>query len=71
MKKEFPLRTKVQFINLGGDCLEGKTGWVLGKSLVHVDDFYIVMLEEPTPTHLAICMTEHCLEQVDKNLTAG
>lgn len=64
MKKEFALKQRVRFVHTGGDkLLEGKTGTILGKSMVHVIDHYIVMLDEPTPDALAISITEACLER--------
>lgn len=63
VKKNFPLRAMVRFVNLPDDCeLLGKTGITLGTSFVNVTDHYIVLLDEPTDTHLAITITEACLE---------
>ena len=64
MKKKFPLKTRVKFIKTGSDALENQTGIILGKSSVNVDDHYIVLLDVPTTDHLAISITEHCLETV-------
>jgi hypothetical protein len=44
-----------------GGVLENKTGVILGKSFVHILDHYIVLLDDPLPESLAICMTESCL----------
>jgi hypothetical protein len=64
-KKNFPLYQLVQFVNLPSDSsLLGQTGVILGTSFVNVIDHYIVLLFEPTDTHLAICMTESCLEAI-------
>lgn len=61
IKKEFPLNTKVVIHSVGGDRLENKSGVILGKSVVNVEDHYIVLLDDPLPEALAICITEHCL----------
>lgn len=61
VKKEFPLNTKVLIHSVGGP-LENKTGITLGKSSVNVQDHYIVLLDDPLPESLAICVPEHCLE---------
>ena len=62
-KKEFKIKTRVRMVNTGGDkSIEGKTGVILGKSMVHVTDFYIVLLDEPREDALAISITEACLE---------
>ena len=67
MKKEFKLNQKVRIVNVGGDVsIDGKTGYVLGKSFENVIDFYIVMLDEPRPDALAISITEACLEAIDE-----
>ncbi len=60
-KKEFALKTKVRFVKTGGDVLENQTGTILGKSVVNVEDTYIVMLDKPMVDRLAVCITEHCL----------
>ena len=60
-KKNYPLSHRVKIVRLGGDAMEGKTGHILGKSFENVHDHYIVMLDEPTETHLAVVITEHCL----------
>lgn len=65
VKKSFPLKTRVRFIGLPKDCaLYNKTGVVLGTAIVDVTDTYIVMLDEPLPSHLAMIITEACLELV-------
>ncbi len=63
-KNNFPLKTKVKFIKTGGDILENQTGIILGKSIVDVEDYYIVLLDVPMVDRLAITITEHCLEAV-------
>lgn len=63
-KNNFPLNTQVKFIKTGSDVLENQTGRILGKSIVNVDDHYIVMLDNPMVDRLAVCITEHCLEAV-------
>ena len=63
-KKNFTLGKPVRFVNLPECELLGKTGKILGTSFVNVIDHYIVLLDEPTETHYAICMTESCLEVV-------
>lgn len=63
-KNNFPLNTQVKFVKTGGDVLENQTGRILGKSIVDVEDYYIVMLDVPMADRLAITITEHCLEAV-------
>lgn len=63
-KKNFKLRDRVVIRRVGGDPLEGALGAVQGTSVVDATDFYIVLLDEPTPTHLAICIIESCLDLV-------
>lgn len=66
VKKNFKLRDRVVIRRVGGDSLEGALGTIQGTSVVDATDFYIVLLDEPTATHLAICMTESCLDLVDE-----
>jgi len=61
-KKNFSLSQPVRFVNLPPCELSGKTGVILGTSFVNVIDHYIVLLDKPTDTHLAVCITESCLE---------
>ena len=65
-KKNFKLRDRVVIRRVGADSLEGAIGTIQGTSVVDATDFYIVLLDEPTATHLAICMTESCLDLVDE-----
>ena len=66
LKQNFKVNTKVRFVRTGGDALENQTGTILGKSFDDpVCDHYIVMLDIPQPTRLAVCITEACLEKVD------
>ena len=44
--------------------LDNQTGQILGKAIVSVDDHYIVLLDIPTEEHLAVVITEHCLEEI-------
>jgi hypothetical protein len=64
MKSEFRLLERVQLVNLPTACeLHGKTGFICGKSFTHAEmDCYIVWLDVPTDTHLAISITENCIE---------
>ena len=59
-KNNFPLNTGVRFVQTGS-ALDNQTGKILGKSIVDVEDHYIVMLDVPTDERLALCITEHCL----------
>lgn len=68
-KKNFALKTKVRFVNTGVDSLENQTGTILGKSMEYVFDTYIVLLDNPLDNHLAVTLTEHCLEDVNVELS--
>lgn len=64
-KKNFKLYQQVRFVNLPKDCeLEKNGGIILGTSSINVTDHYMVLLFNPTPTHLAISITEACLEEM-------
>lgn len=64
-KKNFKLYQRVRFVNLPKNCeLENNRGIILGTSLVNVTDHYIVLLAKSTKTHLAISITEACLEAI-------
>jgi hypothetical protein len=68
-KQNFPLNAAVRFhsLNEDGDSpLEGATGKILGKSFENVLDHYMVLLDVPTETHLAISITEACLKPVEE-----
>jgi hypothetical protein len=64
MKSEFKLFERVQLANLPStNELHNKTGFICGKSMSNTDvDFYIVYLDVPTDTHLAVSVTELCIE---------
>lgn len=62
-KKNFAVNTKVKFVKTAGN-LDNQTGQILGKAIVHVEDYYIVLLDNPTEDRLAIVITEHCLEEL-------
>lgn len=63
MKASFELNTRVRFIKLPECELTNKSGVILGTSMVDVQDFYIVMLDEPLPNRRAVVMIESCLEK--------
>lgn len=65
-EKEFPEKARVRIHSVGTNVLDNKTGFILGKSFVNVDDHYIVQLDEPLPEASAICITEHCLELINE-----
>ena len=62
-KKNFPLNTRVKFVKTTGK-LDNQTGQILGKAIVSIEDHYIVLLDIPTEEHLAVVITEHCLEEI-------
>jgi hypothetical protein len=64
MKANFKLLERVRLINLPTKCdIHGKTGFIAGKSVTHAEfDSYIVWLDVPTDTHMAVSITEACLE---------
>ena len=59
-KKEFTLNQHVMIINAGE--LSNKTGVILGKSSVDIIDDYIVLLDTPTETNIAVSITESCIK---------
>lgn len=65
-KKNFQIDEKVRFTQTGDHRLDGRTGSILGKSMVHVMDFYIVLFDQPINGYSdkAIAITEACLEKV-------
>ena len=62
-KKNFSLNARVKFVKTTGK-LDDQTGQILGKAIVSVEDYYIVLLDIPTEEHLAVVITEHCLEEI-------
>ena len=62
-KKNFSLNARVKFVKTTGK-LDDQTGQILGKAIVSVEDHYIVLLDIPTEEHLAVVITEHCLEEI-------
>lgn len=64
MKANFKLFQRVKFVNLPVDNpLHNKVGFIAGVSIKHAEfDCYIVWLDIPTDTHLAVSITETCLE---------
>lgn len=69
MKANFRLFQRVKFIGLPVDCsLYNKTGFIAGKAQQSAElDFYIVWLDISTDTHLAVSITESCLELEPSN----
>lgn len=63
-KANFKLLERVRFTNLPVSCeLYKKHGFIAGKSSISPEmDFYIVWLDVPTDTHMAVSVTESCLE---------
>jgi hypothetical protein len=64
MKSEFKLLERVQLVNLPVNCdLYNKTGFIAGKSMRSAEqDSYIVWLDVPTDTHMAVSISEACIE---------
>ena len=62
-KKNFPLNARVMIENTTDPILDGQTGTILGKSIVDVLDYYIVLLDVPQPDFRAITITEVCLKK--------
>jgi hypothetical protein len=65
LKQNLSVDDRVVLGRLGGDQLEGAYGTILGKSFVHAEcDFYIVLLDDPTRTSSgakAVCIIESCI----------
>ena len=72
MKSEFKLLERVRLVNLPTKCdLHGKTGFIAGKSMTSAEqDHYIVWLDVPTDTHMAISISEACIEP-EPTITGG
>ena len=65
-KKNFGLLEEVVIKNFPeNDPLNNARGWILGKSFENIIDCYIVELEKPLPTAIAIVVTESCLERIN------
>lgn len=64
MKANFKLFERVKLVNLPVTCpLRDKVGFIAGTSMTAAEmDCYIVWLDAPTDTHLAVSITESCLE---------
>lgn len=62
-KKNFKLDQSVKLCHVG-EPMDGQTGTILGKSMEHVFDFYIVLLDTPLPDAKAVVLIESCLEAV-------
>jgi len=64
MKSEFKLMERVRLVELPTTSeLHGKTGFIAGKSSIAAEfDCYIVWLDIPTDTHMAVSITENCIE---------
>ncbi len=59
--KNFALNERVVIHNTGEE-MDGRTGEILGKSSFGIVDFYIVLLDDPTPSHRAVNVPEGCLD---------
>ncbi len=65
IQKNFPLNQRVIIRRTTDERLDDKFGTILGKSAdCGGIDFYIVLLDEPIDTHLAIQMIETCLDYI-------
>jgi len=64
VKKEFGLNQRVVLSDYLGADLSGATGTILGKSFIDIFDMYIVLLDIPLPTHLAVVIPEMALTAV-------
>ena len=73
-KKNYPLYTRVKAVNCS--TMTGKTGTIIGKSIVDIEDHYIVLLDEneflADGTEVAaFTVTEHCLEEIHDEVVTG
>lgn len=57
-KKEFALNQRVMMSDYMGAELNGAIGTILGKSFDHIFDMYIVLLDKPLQSHLAVVIPE-------------
>jgi hypothetical protein len=60
MKLNLKVNDRVEIKNTGTD-IDGHTGKNLGKATENIIDFYIILLDEPIPNHLAVIFPEGCL----------
>lgn len=63
-KLELGLEEVVQIHSTTSSELDGSYGCILGKSVSDYIDHYIVLLDEPTDTALAVVIPEVCLVRV-------
>jgi hypothetical protein len=66
LKKEFYVDNRVVIWNTNSTELDGKKGTILGKGTEHIVDSYIVLLDEPLPTHKAVLLPEGCIKDLKK-----
>lgn len=62
--KNFALDEHVLIDNTTSVLLDGKMGTILGKAVEGLGDAYIILLDEPLPTHKAIVLVEACIFRV-------
>jgi hypothetical protein len=72
MKSVYKLFERVRLVNLPVACeLQGKSGFICGKSMSHAEtDCWIVWLDIPTDTHLAVSISDACIES-EPSITGG
>ena len=71
VKHNFKIDEVVQINRTTDPELDGKFGTILGRSIVDVLDFYIVLLETPhSRGDKAVSMTEACLDFIQKDFAA-
>ena len=65
MKSEFKLMERVRIVGVPTTSdIHGKTGFIAGKSSIAPEfDCYIVWLDIPTDTHMAVSISENCIEE--------
>ena len=67
-KHNFVIDEVVQINHTTDPELDGQTGTILGRSIVDVLDFYIVLLDKPhSRGDKAISITEACLDRIIGN----
>lgn len=62
-KKQFLLNQRVKIDGSMGNEIGNAAGVILGKSFENVFDEYIVLLDNPTKTHLAVTIPETLLTE--------
>lgn len=68
LKQNLPVDTKVVMGRTNDDHIDMKSGTILGKTVEHICDFYIVLLDEPYPDGTkAITLPESCISPIGGN----